>query len=153
MPGEGQSRAYRQGGKRYEPGNRFIEPGALLAAGRFIAACPRVGVLRGQTPAHLPVVTLEEARVRAAAVDPTAVAARREVGTASWERRAARLNLLTPSVTVGTSFAHFSEPFFNFGTGGISSEATSATVDARYTLLGSGKNGGTQARRSIAGQC
>ena len=89
----------------------------------------------------LPVVTLVEARRQAAAVDPDAVAARSRLEAAVWQRRAAVTNLLTPNVTAGLTYTHFSEPFFNFGTGGISPNSASATLDARYTLLGAGKFG------------
>src|SRR5437016_2691620 len=87
----------------------------------------------------MPVLTLQEARRRAGLVDPAAVAARGEVRAAGWERRAARLDLVTPSLTAGSSFTRFSQPFFNFGTGGISPNATNATLDARYTVIGAGK--------------
>ena len=87
----------------------------------------------------VPVVTLSEARRLAALVNPTAVAARVEVEAAAWERRAAFTDLFTPNLTAGASYIHFSDPFFNFGTGSISPNATSATLQASYTLVGSGK--------------
>lgn len=87
----------------------------------------------------LPVVTLEEARRRAQAVAPSAVAARSELETSAWQRRSALTELLTPNVTASTSYTHFSDPFFNFGTGEISPNATSATLQASYTVLGGGK--------------
>jgi outer membrane protein len=40
---------------------------------------------------------------------------------------------------VGASYLHFSDPFFNLGTGNISSNATSATLEGSYTLIGGGK--------------
>lgn len=89
--------------------------------------------------AGLPVVTLEDARRAAARLDPQSVAARGETDAAAWERRAARLDVFTPSLTAGTSYTHFSEPFFNFGTGAVSASATNATLDARYTLFGGEK--------------
>ncbi len=72
-------------------------------------------------------------------VDPQTVAARGQIDVAGWERRAAVADLVTPHVTAGTSYIRFSDPFFNFGTGDISSSATSASVEARYSLLGGGK--------------
>jgi outer membrane protein len=96
----------------------------------------------------VPVVTLAEARRRATSVDPTAVAARSQVATASWERRAAWTDVLTPRVTAGGSYTHFSEPFFNFGTGTISPNATAATLEASYTLVGAGKFGGLKRARA-----
>ena len=97
---------------------------------------------------NAPVVTLAEARARAALVDPDAVAARSRVETAASERRAALTNLFTPNVTGGVSYTHFSEPFFNFGTGSISPNSASATLDARYTLLGAGKFGDLKSSRA-----
>ena len=100
------------------------------------------------TSESVPVVTLAEARRLAASIDPDAVAARSRVETAAWERRAALANLLTPNVTAGLSYTHFSEPFFNFGTGSISPNSASATLDARYTLLGAGKFGDLRSSRA-----
>ena len=97
----------------------------------------------------VPVVSLGEARQRAALVDPDAVAARSGVETAVWQRRAAQLNLFTPNLTAGMSYTHFSEPFFNFGTGGISPNSASATLDARYTVLGARKFGELSSSRAL----
>ena len=47
-----------------------------------------------------------------------------------------------------TSYIRLSDPFFNFGTGEISANATSATIEASYSLLGAGKLAGL--RRSKA---
>lgn len=95
----------------------------------------------GDPAVSAPVVTLAEARRRAMTADPGAVAARERVYTSSWERRAAMADLFTPRVTGGVSYIRFSEPFFNFGTGSISPNAASASLEATYTLLGSGKLG------------
>jgi outer membrane protein TolC len=101
------------------------------------AASP--SAVAAQAAAPVPVVTLAEARRRAAGVDPDAVAARAEAAAATWERRAAVADLITPNLRASTSYVRLSEPFFNFGTGGISANATSATLEASYTLLGAGK--------------
>ncbi len=87
----------------------------------------------------IPLVTLPAARRRAAAVDPDAVAARGGVTTAAWERRSALADLLTPTLTAATSYVRLSDPFFNFGTGEVSPTAASATLEARYTVLGAAK--------------
>ena len=87
----------------------------------------------------VPVVTLQEARRRAVAIDPDVVAARSQLETAVWERRVAITDLLTPNVNASTNYTRFSEPFFNFGTGRITPNATSAQVQANYSFLGSGK--------------
>jgi outer membrane protein TolC len=92
-----------------------------------------------QAESVAPMVTLTEARRRALALDPDAVAARGQIETAVWERRSAWANFLTPRVTANTSYIRFSDPFFNFGTGTISPNATSAVLQADYTVLGGGK--------------
>jgi outer membrane protein len=118
---------------------------ALLTAGGAIQPSAASAQARNDS---LAVVTLAEARRQAATVDPDAVAARSRLETAVWQRRAAVTNLLTPNVTAGLSYTHFSEPFFNFGTGSISPNAASATLDARYTLLGAGKFGQLRSSRA-----
>jgi multidrug efflux system outer membrane protein len=95
--------------------------------------------LGAQTANGLPRVTLTEAREKAIAVAPAGVAARGEVSAAVWARRGATANLFTPQLVAGTSYAAYSDPFFNLGTGGISTSATSATLQASYTLLGHSK--------------
>jgi outer membrane protein len=92
-----------------------------------------------QQDSAIPVVTLDEARRRAAAVDPVSVTARNNVSTASSELRSSRIDLYTPNVLASTSYTRFSEPFFNFGTGAITPNATSATLQANYVMWGSGK--------------
>ena len=117
---------------------------ALLAAG---VATPSVSMAQ-VTSDGAPVVSLTEARRRAASVDPNAVAARGRIETAAWQRRSALANMLTPNLTAGGNYTHFSEPFFNFGTGSISPNATSATLQASYTLLGAGKFGELRSSRA-----
>ncbi len=109
---------------------------ALVVAGDLI----RPAALAAQSAREaLPVVTLAEARRRAMVAAPDAVAARGQLEVAGWSRRAAIADLLTPNITAATSYTRYSDPFFNFGTGDISSNATAATVEARYTVLGGGK--------------
>ena len=105
-----------------------------------------------QAPSEgIPVVTLPEARRRSISIDPDAVAARSRVDVAASERRAAFTNLITPNLRASTTYTHFSEPFFNFGTGGISPNSASATFDASYSILGAGKFGTLKsARASLA---
>ena len=117
---------------------------AFLAAG---VAFPSVAM--GQAVDDgAPVVSLAEARRRAVSVDPNAVAARGRIETAAWQRRSALADMLTPNLTAAGNYTHFSEPFFNFGTGTISPNATSATVQASYTLLGAGKFGELKSSRA-----
>jgi len=119
---------------------RMILTLAVLLHGAATVAMP--AALQAQTA--LPVVTLDEARERAAEVDPAAVAARGGIDTAEWERRAAWSDLFTPTVTASTSFARYSDPFFNFGTGEITANATNAFLEAQYTVFGGGKRAGLQ---------
>jgi outer membrane protein TolC len=91
------------------------------------------------TPENLPVVTLQDARERALAVSPVNVAARGDVDVAAWQRRSALTDLITPNVTANSSYASYSDPFMNPGTGNISAQATSATLQASYTIFGRGK--------------
>lgn len=104
---------------------------AMLALASMTAPAAAQG-----TGGTVPVVTLPEARRLATGVDPTTVEARSRVETSEWERRAAVTGLFTPSVTAATSYTHYSDPFFNFGTGNISPNATSATLQASYELFG-----------------
>ena len=120
-----------------------------------MAAVMRVGVVALPVEAigqgisdGAPVVNLAEARRRSASVDPNAVAARSLMETAAWQRRAALADILTPNLTAGLNYTHFSDPFFNFGTGAISPNATSATVQASYVLLGTGKFGALKSSRA-----
>lgn len=118
---------------------------AALLSANSIWPAPAFGQATRDTT---PVVTLPESRRRAVSVDPNAVAARNRIETAAWERRAAVANLLTPNLTARGSYLHFSDPFFNFGTGAISPNSTSATFEATYTLLGAGKFGDLKSSRA-----
>ena len=111
---------------------------SLIAVG-MLAASPAVAQSTRQAP---PVVSLADARRRAALVDPDAVAARANVETAVWERRAARTDLFTPNLSFVTTYAHASTPLFGGATDNgfiISHTATNATLQGSYTLLGAGK--------------
>ena len=126
--------------------SRAILIGGLFAASESLSTTPASAQATSQ---GVPVVTLAEARARAALVDPDAVTARSRVETAVWRRRSALTNLLTPNFSAGLSYTHFSEPFFNFGTGNISPNSASATLDARYTVLGAGKFGELRSSRAF----
>lgn len=88
---------------------------------------------------NLTTVTLPDARERALAINPATVAARGNVEVAAWQRRSALTDLITPNVSASSSYASYSDPFINPGTGNISAQATSATLQASYTLFGRGK--------------
>lgn len=112
----------------------------ILAGLLAVSTVVTTGTVRAQAARDsVPVVTLQEARRRAEQVSPAAVAARAQVETGVWERRAALTDLVTPRVEAGMSYLHFSDPFFNFGTGSISPNAASATLQATYSVLGTGK--------------
>jgi outer membrane protein len=120
---------------------------ALVAVAAAGLSAPTVAIAQSASD-NAPLVTLEEARRRALTADPSAVSARGQIETALWERRAAFTNLIAPTLTGESNYTRFSDPFFNFGTGAISSSATSATLNASYTVLGAGKIG--ELRRSRA---
>jgi outer membrane protein len=129
----------------------YSRSAALVAVMLASGAIPHARLMGQSIADTVPSVTLSEARRRAPSVDPNVVAARGEVSSALWERRAAISDLLTPGINAGASYIRFSDPFFNFGTGAISPNATSATLDARYTLLGGGKVGKLkESRASVA---
>lgn len=127
----------------------------LLALGTRVALVAIVGLVTWMAPvvaagqggasaqnaasaSPLSVVTLREARQRAARFDPSAVAARADVSTAAWERKAAVADLFTPTLSATTNYTNYNEPFFSF-TGTPSSTTASASVTANYVILGGGK--------------
>ncbi|HEX6064208.1 MAG TPA: efflux RND transporter permease subunit [Longimicrobiales bacterium] len=113
------------------------EPRELVHAAPIIALL--LLALPAAALAQTPTVSLSDARERALGVARQSVAARTDVETAVWERRSAVAQLVTPSITAGSSYIRFSDPFFNFGTGTVSPNATSATLEARYDLIGAAK--------------
>lgn len=123
---------------------RNSRPALLLVAALVVPSSASAQVRTDGAP----VVTLAEARRLSQMFDPDAVAARSRIETAGWQRRAAVANLLTPNLRAGGTYVHFSDPFFNFGTGGISPNSASATFDASYTLLGAGKFGDLKSSRA-----
>jgi outer membrane protein TolC len=122
---------------------------SILFAGGLVASAFLSSPAFSQSATDsMPVVTLPEARRRSITVDPNAVAARNRIGAAAWERRAAVTNLLTPNLRSNLTYTHFSEPFFNFGTGSISPNSAAFTFDATYSLLGAGKFGALKSARA-----
>ena len=93
-------------------------------------------------------VTLADARERALAINPASVAARGEVDVAGWERRSALTDLITPHISASSSYATYSDPFMNPGTGNVSAQASSATLQASYTILGGGKFAAVKSARA-----
>jgi len=55
---------------------------------------------------------------------------------------------LHPLLVALFQLRHWSSPFFNFGTGAISPNATSATIQGSYVLLGAGKFGELRSSRA-----
>ena len=105
----------------------------------------------------LTTVTLADARERALAINPASIAARGETDVAAWQRRSALTDLITPNVSANTNYATYSDPFMNPGTGSISAQATSATLNASYTVFGGGKfaavkNARASLERAAAGE-
>ena len=97
---------------------------------------------------NIATVTLADARERALAINPAGVAARGAVDVAGWQRRSALTDLLTPNITANSSYATYSDPFMNPGTGNISGQATSATLQASYTIFGGGKFAAVKSARA-----
>jgi outer membrane protein TolC len=97
------------------------------------------GSAAGQdAPDTVPRVTLAEALQRSANVDPNYVAALREVGDAEWVRRQAWSAFLLPSISLDWSYANFSTPQFNIGTGELTDELTQASLSAGYDIFRGG---------------
>src|ERR687891_1472563 len=94
-----------------------------------------------------PVETLPGPGGLPAGVAPAAVAARADVSTAAWERRAALADLFTPNVSAATGYTSYDGPFFSF-TGPANTTSATAELRASYTLLGTGKV--SELRRSNA---
>src|SRR5688500_5190905 len=126
-------------------GRRGAAVAALLMIGGITVPMPVMSQAMDQ---GAPVVSLAEARRRATSVDPSAVAARGQIATAAWERRAAMADVLTPRLTAGGNYTHSPDSVSNFGTFGLSRTATSATLQASYTLLGAGKFGALRSSRA-----
>jgi outer membrane protein TolC len=127
---------------------KFTGFAALLCAVAAPATMLAQAPAQPATSQAAPSITLSEARRLGANASPSLVAAREQVGTALWERRAAFSDLVTPNVSAGAGYTRFSDPFFNFGTGTVSPNATSATLNASYTVLGGGKLGAVRRSRA-----
>ena len=102
-------------------------------------------------PDTVPVVTLGEALVAAARVDPQYVTAAGQLASAEWGRRAAMLVFFTPSVTASADYAEFSTSQFNIGIGSAASASGRFSLDARYELFAGGRKiqGARQARAEL----
>jgi outer membrane protein len=109
----------------------------------------QAGSVPATQPESIPTISLAEAIRRAYDVSPAAVAARGQLGTSSWARRAAVGGLFTPSLTVGGDVNSLTPQIYNFNvlstTQSFSSlSPTSHTTDANiqlsYTLFGGGQS-------------
>ena len=131
--------------RRRRPVRAGVREPVAATMGLLLLALAMPSKLEAQQPQQpqpsLPpsrMVTLRDARRMAATIDPDAVAARAGIATASWERRAATADLLTPNLLAGAQYTKYNEPFFSF-TGQPSSTVSTAQFQASYTILGSGK--------------
>jgi outer membrane protein TolC len=97
----------------------------------------------------IPTITLSEAIRRAYDVSPSAIAARGQLGTANWARRASVGALITPSLTVGADANSLTPQIFNFNVLSTSqsfsalaptSHTTDANIELSYTLFGGGQS-------------
>jgi outer membrane protein TolC len=100
-------------------------------------------------PESIPTIGLTDAIRRAYDVSPTAVAARGQLGTFTWARRAAIGALFTPSLTVGGNVTSLTPQIVNFNVlppGGAlptlapTSHTTDANIQLSYTLFGGGQS-------------
>jgi len=102
--------------------------------GIFVAVFSfQVGTLAA--PDSIPQLSLAEALQMSAQLDPNYVAALNLIGDAEWASRAANFAFFTPSLSVSSSAIQFSKPFFNIGTGRLSSTQVDARVEASYDLF------------------
>lgn len=109
---------------------------AMLLLGLLLGLPREAASQQAATP---PAITLEEARQRVLLLHPHGVAARGQVEAASWQRRTAVTDLITPELYATTSFAGFSTAFPDYNTGTTSAQSASAVLQASYTVLGRGK--------------
>lgn len=105
-----------------------------------IATVLALTIASGTLPDTIPTVTLEEALRAAVDVDPNYVQAVGQLEVADWGRRAVRLALLTPSVSMNAGYSRSSSSQFNIGTGARASANGFYSVDASYTLFNGGTN-------------
>ena len=86
----------------------------------------------------IPRVTLAEALDAAAEVDPSYVAALRDVGDADWVRRGAWWTFLLPAIDFQWSWQKFHPEAFNIGTNELTDQLTNFTVSGSYALFRGG---------------
>jgi outer membrane protein len=109
----------------------------------------QAGSVPAAQPESIPTISLAEAIQRAYELSPKAVAARGQVETSGWARRAAIGALITPSLSVGGNFNSLTPPVVNFNVlpaGGSfaalspTSHTTDASIQLSYTLFGGGQS-------------
>ena len=83
----------------------------------------------------LPQVTLREALLRAAQLDPNYVSALGQVDNAVWARRSAFAVFILPSISLATTATRNNPPFFNFGTLRQEKYAVQGSITASYDLF------------------
>lgn len=116
---------------------------ALLLAGvgpiapRALAQERGLAVADGADP---PRISLAEALLRAADVDPGYVAALHQVGDATWRRRSAFSAFVLPTLSFQSTATRFSSDIFNVGTSRETDQIVNAQLTAAYELFrGGGK--------------
>lgn len=104
---------------------------------RTIALAAVLALAPGAAAAQdtIPRVTLDEALRRAARLDVGTVTAAGELSSAEWGKRAARMSLFLPSLTLSLDATKYSDPFFNVGTGGLQDVSVTGRADARLDLF------------------
>ena len=83
----------------------------------------------------LPQVTLGEALLRAARLDPNYVAATRQVADAQWSRTAAITVFVVPALTAQITGTQNSNQAFNIGTGEPATQIVDARIQGRLNLF------------------
>ncbi len=106
----------------------------IAIAALQLAAVPMAQDAGIQTDS-LPQITLEQALMLSANLDPDYVAATRQIADAAWSRRAAITAFIVPAVSTQLTATQYSEAFFNIGTGAPASTIVDARIDARLNLF------------------
>jgi outer membrane protein len=107
----------------------------LIALAQFAVVDP---VPRTAPEDSMPQVTLEQALRAAAQLDPNYVASLGQIDNARWIRRRAQALFIVPAVSVSASLSKANAPQFNIGTGQLSDQIVSASVDATYDVFTGG---------------
>ena len=139
------TRGTRDGADRYGSRRSWTIIGtALTALTASSALSAQTAFDRLRPPAtaqdSLPTVTLIEALERGTHLDPGYVAALGQVRDAGWQRTAAMLTFIIPSISAQMGGQWYSREIFNIGTGQLATRVVSAQLSGSYDIFrGGGK--------------